>query len=264
MPMQVMKTPGTLINPTVPPVDPILNAGSVLLFEPGHPVNPVSGVPAHGAQFPNLAAVPAAALAGTSNIALSRLTQWTSTEGTVSRTPKGGWLVVPALSGATPDRYEQIAMQAALTAYIGSRLGDLWGLTWWGAVTRPPQSGAGTRPIANVRTAAGPELSIDYTETGTFGGNPTMGSGRRALGTFTPRRAVIAGTGSAATGTIQNLLQSIGPVGNPSNGKGFALLTYRIYLENLTVSGRTPAQLDAADGAVFNDAMANRYAGDSY
>lgn len=257
--------PGTFINVTPPPADPILNAGSLVLFEPGNPVNPVVGVPAHGSQFPNLAAVPAASLTGTSqNIALSRVSQWTSADGTVTRTPKGGWHVSPALSGATSERYEQVAMQSALIAYIGSRLGDQWGLTWWGVVTRQPLAGAGTRPLVQVRTSAAPEFSIDYTEAGGFGGNPTQGSGRRTSAVFGARRSVITGTGSAATATIQNLLQNIGPVSPATTGKGFALLTYRVYLENLTVSGRTPAQLDTIDGALFNDAMANRYAGDSY
>lgn len=265
-----------LSAPKLAVVDPIESAGSLLLIETMHPtLQWAAGVPATNAVIPNrlkstLATGDATYL---TNNAL------TGTKGLVERSAKGGLhgIVSQAVALVSGDGV-RIFPDAALRAYVFAHLGNSYYLSVWGRLTR-------ANPIPTNYT-------MDYATAGTTAAGIAVPdpsgwfpiSPKTLLGSRTLPNTVGARFGNAAvTGAVMGSSISMDGAGLPTFGapagtynaavlssrqnKWTSFVMYRVYLEDLTVSGRTYAEVDAIDYALYTKEVVNvggRYYGDTF
>lgn len=259
-------------------IDPIASAGSLMLVDPAHPVTPwAPGVPASGDFVPNLFAAQVEALigppsAGSHGGALS-YAGLTGAGGLIERTTKGG------LHAAISQTNDVIGNHCSITV---------------------PNSGLWTY-IRNSGHRIYYSLWARRTRAATAVGSTVIGNlaaGTRFIGGFTPEATLSADTGALArpasnavgptfrnVGAISTLAGDTEPahagnrsaftVGNFASanradgrrGLGGSAVFYRLYIEDLTVSGRSYARVDALDYALYQREVltaGGRYSGDSF
>jgi hypothetical protein len=264
-----LKFPATLL-------DPVLAPGAILLADMAHPNNPVA-VPATVADnmiIPNIAYQQAVTLAGGSNHAdwLARAgTGMVVTGGTpeakLEKSGKGGLHVIMSRTNDISGRgffVGERAKSTKLTQYLLANPGHTYGLWLWerctqvGLASTPEpvssilyNNGVGTNDIAwrmDRAASTGPSAISSA--------DPSL---PQAVGN---RRRGIATTGySGAVPTSDlNVHLLAWVIGNQIEGsttlhKSRSAILYRLYLEDLTVSGRTFAQVDALDAAQWTAAI---------
>ena len=76
----------------------------------------------------------------------------------------------------------------------------------------------------------------------------------------------VVGTGPTASDDINFVLGTQGPWNGPNYNKAPSRIIYRAYMEDLTVSGRTYAEVEAIDYALYQEAFApgGKFYGDTY
>lgn len=269
--MFVTTAPGTVIVGPTPPIDPILSSGSLLLLEPANPRMPwAPGIPLNGAEVPNIAYAQSAPLVG-GDATLTYENLNSSARFLVERSSRGGFHVIPSPTLATSGQNVLIALGTKLRDYIGNNLNHAYYLSWWGEITKPALTGGGNGYQVLI-SATGTEFAV-YTsaDTGVSAGAPTAGSGRRLGALFradtASRLHVVAGTGSAPTGAITNSFMRYGATTPAQVGKLPSLLTWRVYLEDLTVSGRSYSEVSTLDTLLYTSnvlSAGGRYYGDTY
>lgn len=282
-----IKIPVTLSNPGVEIFknDPILTPGSLWLFDARRSFR-TAAIPTTGAKLDNIAYNEAKTLipAGTEDTLAGALTFAAGTGMTLERTGKGGLhqIFSPSAVGAGVG----VEIQAAdlIKQYMINNAAHGWYMSIWHRVTRNPLSaaqGGGTQHNygAIKRNAwSTAHLGMNYTQnTALFGwsgftGGRGVADGLIVNGTSTtiPRVARLAISYLAkTTGPFWQSNTGVTPVPpttpselllgstngrlHPSNaaaGVG-SRIVYRYYLEDLTVSGRTPAEVDAISDAEF-------------
>jgi hypothetical protein len=275
---KIVLTGTTLTDTTAPrlvTIDPIESAGSLYLVEPMHPVEQwAAGVPATGSTVPNLfqstlgIADPTILITGGAN---------DGTKGKVERSTKGGLhgIVSQAATLVAGDGV-QITMPASLETYIEANLGHSYYISIWDRLTRANGSG-GDAIFTCSFTGTSTNQGIAFAMVSLWS-SPPVGStlGFDILDNVVgPRYANVARSAAAAMTTTPI---SAGPVwGAPTGAVGSTSLTnrntrwpsfvfYRVYLEDLTVSGRTYAQVHAIDNALYNEQVltpGGRYYGDT-
>lgn len=300
-----MKLPGTLTNASALPfaeVDAILTTGSLVLWEPGHSVNPYSGVPAEpvlgtGTQtrttlMPNLAARSARALTGAGSdadvaipFASSMNLQADGTapaggltvDGKNERTTKGGLHIIQPLAGQQAFKALSIGLSSALRTYLFNNQSHNFYWSVVGEITR-----------AGLVPDTGPYVAIKKTSGGTFGWMNTGKAGHNITPdssgfTLGARNTVgkvhehIANDYNNASGnTLANVsellsvLFGVGLVdsayGDHGRNRGMSVVLYRLYLEDLSVSGRSYATVRDLDAEIRSGLFAagGRYNGDSW
>lgn len=270
-------------RPRVDLADPILpDRGALLLLDASKPSGTWPSGATSGMTIPNLAAESARALTGNS---LSG-TWDVATTGSISaaRTSKGGMHVVAGLQSPLPSgNYARIAMPAALAEYVFENLTHSFYLSQWTRATRVPAAGSGAPPftasVAKSDSSYLASLYRDGTEVSAFP-NAYFGTSQRLgyrMGTPAAGAANLnsvatagwVGTKPVSSSEIQTLpfvLGRSGPVQATQQSQP-SLILYRCYLEDLTASGRTFAEVDAADNAAFTREVltsGGRYHGDTY
>ena len=276
--------------------DPLLSVGSLLLVDATHPFRQwPAGVPAPGVMLPNIASQEAAALLGASTDAAIGATMYTSAawvEGTGAgqngiseRTPKGGLhTVVSKLRGAAAC-YKQFRPGTAFAAYFAANATHDYYMGVWHKCTRmsapfgPPQGypqytrfGAITGVSANLLSFMQGGVQPTPTDITPFQDEAAIA----AINNQQCARAMCYNINNAATSPLVTPLAGdtwqLGPMwGNlgalqvePSNWPSGVV--YRWYLEDLTVSGRTYAQVSAIDKAEHTKqvmTVGGRYYGDT-
>jgi hypothetical protein len=280
--------PGANFTDTTLPIlqtDPLIVPGTLLLVDFGRAeTHSLDSVPAHGAQIGNIAWATAAAVLGSGSLStLSPTFQNTfvgaPTMGLVERTPKKGLHVITSQTAMdSAGRYASITLPNALRDYLWTNLpGRTIYTSVWGRHTR--MATQGTDAMAHFAATASPTanyVNLLYrgalwvpTSGGTFVGQRSVPS-TGALGNW-----YAAGAQNGWTGTRPGTAAGSEAVfwfGARGAYEGFqrnaaaSVIVYRIYMEDLTTSGRTFSAVDAADKALYDAAFGSggRFASDSF
>lgn len=263
-------------NPVLYP-DAIMSAGSLMLIDGGHSAGGLSVTA--GAQLPNVAWETFAALLGSGT--LTSLSPTFEMGGTgigcgKEHSPKGAIHVAAQQGGAvTNQNGYRVQRPTALETYLVANLSHNYYASVWVNVTRAASavgvvgcpimtlteatSSTGNFVVIMSTIAAAATNVIGHVETAGYNG---AGVQMRNIGV------------ARATGTVDDIRPEMihwGAIGAwashlvsaPGNMLSYAL--YRAYVEDLTVSGRTYAQVSALDQAMYDAAFApgGRFYGDT-
>lgn len=266
-------------RPRVDLVDPMLpDEGALYLYDPTHPAGAWGGGATVGLSIPNVAAASAAKLTGS---ALNGTLAKGGTTVTARRSSKGGIHLTHPEGAARSGEFVAMDVPSALAAYIQANPTHSYYMSQWTRTTRLaswggtpsftstihinsgsflatifhtpegantyPQKNLGADKLLGARTTYSPPLNTPALSSvgvsGWYGTAPTTSVG------MTVRPFMLGGTGA---------VQAVASSPN--------LAIYRCYLEDLTVSGRTYAQVGAVDSAQFTEACLTadgRYYGDT-
>lgn len=274
--------PGT-DRPLIDIVDPVLpEQGAILLTDLTHPAGPIpAGVPASGSKIPNIALAQAKAMFPALSDDSLRLTHvrassFDSGGGYAERTSKGGLhFAVAQASAGDINRNATLELTTSLVDVLRASPQnghDLY-VSLWGRVTRGfPSTFTGGAPDHHTidsnltfylrRGSGETNYPIDgrrlgWRASGALNGGTNPGPlfqniGVTDYGTTTSNKAFIVGNRGATTA---------------SYGLFPSLAFYRYYIEDLAVSGRTYAEVDALDWAEYQKQVltaGGRYYGDTY
>ncbi|WNM65946.1 hypothetical protein SEA_BIRTHDAYBOY_5 [Gordonia phage BirthdayBoy] len=302
-----LKLPGAFTDTTLPKfsIDPILTKGSVWLVDPTHPVQSwESGLPAHLGSVPNLMArqadlLPDGLSAPTMKFYNAGLT---GSFGKVERTGKGGLHVLMSQTEQA-DYYTSNSNYYSLISAIEHTQNNasnpfvqwLYGdggvnkpynhsfyLSQWIRMTRLSLTGKQAFWIGQVSAASsvtgkynvGIMGSSDSALTNLPSGGPGRIQGARAIGPAITNVASVTKTGVDPTSASDICAYAfncghIGVVNTYLTAKESnpSIVLYRSYLEDLTISGRTYAEVTAIDQALFNQEVmtpGGRYYDDTF
>lgn len=278
----------TFTDPTLPVLraDPLLTVGSLMLLDFGRDYTLGAGVvPAHGASLGNLAWEEAIATIGsgsesTVKPSFANTFVGAPTQGIVERTTKGGLHVITSqtVMDAT-GRYASLTMPAAIRDYLYANTPSrsfYWSL--WGRLTR--LSTQSTEALGHFASTSSPATVYAnllfkgaqwFPQSGTgFVGQRSVPSAE-ALGNFyaaSAQNAWSVGTkpGTAAGTEAVFWLGARGVYEGFQRNKANSGVWYRLYIEDLTASGRSFATVDTLDKALYDEAFGagGRFASDSY
>lgn len=260
-------------------VDPIESAGSLVLIEPQHPVLLwPAGVPASGAVIPNLAKDFAAALgvATPSNGATIYSSGLSGEVGLLERSGKGGLHgVVSKLKTPAANVGFNIELTDALKTYLLANPTHKYFASVWRRVTRI----GSTEQFTGIHSNSGSTnnnlfiIGADLTRPVSGGANY---AGQRVINRNVAGNSLINICVNGWVGAVPTLISSLFARacswGRPPGVAGAASdvgshVFYRFYLEDLTVSGRTYAEVDALDYTEFQKQVlteGGRYYDDHY
>ena len=301
---QFIKIPGVTPGndrPKVDLVDSIApDSGGLLLIDAKHPVKPAfsTGVPSNGSTVANVLSAQAASLLGvtedavTTSLTVSLMTATSSSStGRLERTAKGGLHVIMPTGTVDAALGVAIPMPAAIVNYLAANPGHAIFASLWGYLTRPTDGTQGWAAADSgdpSGAGSGSSLLFSFGNDGTNypAGSTRVGFRRAPAGAWRP-----SGNANIAPSPFilnNGLTGYTGTVGAARRGKAFAVgasgtqfrpfpgaatggnpsgVFYRFYMEDLTVSGRTYAQLDTLDFAAYTAQVltaGGRYYGDTY
>lgn len=240
--------------------DPVLpDAGALLLLDPTHPLSPwAAGVPA---TVPNLVAGMAAELAGTAAAGMASAavvsTFGSASEGYFERTGKGGLHGIVSQTGDVAGKYGRIDLPTGVGDYLHANPTHDYYVSSWGKITRNGSTATSTvyyflHGLA-VTTAAW-NLGIQSRSTGNLSAQPSTNRIGLNATKETDGRYIITSAVSdrnAAITTKPTVVSRFGPyTGTDLHGAPSHVL-YRLYVEDLTASGRTWDQVNALDVAEY-------------
>ncbi|MCL4068788.1 hypothetical protein M3484_19680 [Pseudomonas sp. GX19020] len=268
--------------------DPILSKGSLLLWDPTHLSGGDAAGVANGASLANVAADIAARLIGISEAAArptisnvgAEAGSATVTQSMKRRTAKGGLYGVYSKAHAVGDRLGQtnFGMLADFAKEYMWTNDHMYFMSIWARSLRSGRVGTGS--------AASPLSAMHGSVSGSANqlliNNGTIAAPSRQQGFSTnnalfdanaPRINNLARQGWA--GTKPTLVNAVGPWfmtgsygswAGSLNQPGWSGIIERCYIEDLTVSGRSYAEVDAIDFAIFTAAHAagGAWFGDTY
>lgn len=281
-------------GPVVPEIDSRLHAGSLLLLDVMHSSDPLpAGVPADAALMPNIAhAQAAAAIGGTppTEDALAGIFKTNALAGSVGlleRSAKGGiHAIVTQGTLALGAGGAAVLVPPAIRQYLLDRPNNHIYMSQWTNRTRAQLLTSGTTNFKFAISASSSALAnykLGHISYGTASERPAS-----AASTFLGKRTgpsgnelgpqIVNSASSGWTGTAASTLATLSAygfnVGSPATSpttnrqaSGFSSeIFYGCYIEDLTVSGRTYAEVDALDLAAFNAAFGpgGRYNGDTF
>lgn len=265
--------PGVEDLPQLVRKDFMESPGSLLLLEARHPAEPLpAGVPAHGRYFENVLADNAAKMLGTDTKVLVQSVYASASEGKVERSAKGGIHAIQSTTQTGTNKGFSLRLPDALIAYLQANPNHDYYVSQWGATTK---AATGTIHAVAGLTAQGVN-SYAFALGSSLGTGPARRQGRtvwpetagkpyfRNVGNGGFHEEFHTGTGNGAIFEVGNFL--IPNVGASRVGTHGAQIFYRGYIEDLTVSGRTYAQVDALDFAEYTKQVltpGGRYYGDT-
>lgn len=260
---------------------PIMSSGSLMLFDPTHSMGAFGGVPAHLDPIPNVAVEVAAPLLGVSE-ADARLTAVHDAFGAApansikERSGKGG--LVGIYSHAAPNtdvglsRFGVVGPEA-MREYIYNNISHEYFISVWVRMLRAGRGGpsGASAPQAIASSAVNTSSYLFY-----FSGNNGLNNGtgvrQTGLSTYNADWNVAGGTpalfnagvlgwsGDAPSGVssipLPFFMSGNGGAWGGYNQPGPSLILERAYIEDLTVSGRSYAEVDALDLAQHTAAHA--------
>lgn len=242
----------------------LLSSGSLVSVEPGNLADPWGSVPATSTAVPNLAAAQCNALVGSGAADLLFVNEFDTAEGTVELSAAGGLHVIKKqAAGQTVGRAVRVTMTSALRTYLATNSTHDIYVSWWGKRTRVGLSGAPVRYTARIAGTSTGQITaglaihptVDWTS-GTSGSG--LPSDARRIGFSHNANAdkhflAIASTSVAgdfggtthASAFIDGIITSSDQEVSPS------YLTWALYVEDLTVSGRAFAEVEDIDSALY-------------
>lgn len=264
--------------------DALLVPGSLALFDPSHSANPLVGVPVNGLQnLPNIAYKRLADLLGAgtaSSLALSFIDPHLTADALIERTTKGGLhAIYSQTNNSNNNRGATIECPGPLRDYLFAHLDHDVYFSQWARRTRLNLSG-GVVYSGSLSNAGSTSNYLSSLEPA-LAKPPTSGQGlgSRLAGATTAAdlgnrygsvgSAGWTGTTPSSSGSLWARLWGVGnwgAYGSSASNKCASEIIYRAYLEDLTVSGRTWAEVDAIDKALYDQAFAagGRFYGDTF
>lgn len=257
--------------------DPMINSGSLLLIDPQSPLNPMSKV-VIGGPVPNLAEGTMAALTGAQSEFSFMLSGFYGEKFIFELTNRGGiHVAVPTTITQGRGWHPSIGMlwPQELLDYLNNNPTHQLYISTWTSTSRLDSDAVDT-PFMNLGTV---DNTTNYRAI--FDIKSDLPTGASRLGYFK------SGTDTVGEGTMRaiavnsyagieipyytNFVFGTGPMDRPitegQTGKWPAMILYRLYVEDLTVSGNTFDNVVAKDKALYQkDVMTagGRYYGDTY
>ncbi|MEW1705938.1 hypothetical protein AB0230_01745 [Microbacterium sp. NPDC089190] len=260
--------PGLTFDDPLPdaPVDGLLNAGSLLLYDPAHPTVPwAAGVPVPGDTIPNLAWKQAAAIIGAGTETSlkggvsSTFVQGTGSgkDGVIERTAKGALHFIPSQVNDTAGHLYSLLMSEDIRGWLNSHPSATVYLGASIRVTRKGGASALQNMIRIGQNGSTLRQSIAELTNSVVSGNPTSGAtfvGRNFISS--PGEGVVAvTTTAAAVTTIIASLTFAGPASATYLHKAPSWILEDLYIELPALSGLTHDQILARQ----QERRANRY-----
>lgn len=280
-------------------IPPAVATGVLGLWELNHSARPAASGAATGLVVPNVAYKEAAALFGLAGFTASPPAptgaQTTaaqtavdavfhtdtsfvaSTTGLFERSGKGGLHgIMSQVNNTAANQGGSLMLPSQIISYITANPTHSYFLSFWDAITRVATSGTASDALAAVQSnaSAASNRLISFQVTTTVGGGLGVVTSQ---GYNAPGASYYEAAQAGYSGTIGTMLPGVfwGSTGNAgasqnSNSVNYnkhpSHIFYRLYLEDLTVSGRSFSQCCAADQAAYALAFSGsgRYAGDTY
>lgn len=260
--------------PRVRRIDPLVNKGSLALLDFTSPSMPSDWGGVLSGRIPNLAWGPLAQLLGSGSedsLSFSYARTLDDDHGLVERTANEGLHV--AITQKAWDARQSVAIaNPAVAGYLRANPGHSYFMSLWGTLTQD-DANTGT-PGANMRMAGFMSGTSDVMNI-RRGKNYALFPEQNRVGMRQkPNRDV--GTPFIVNGAMSQLAPApdgdtiiLWTTGGGSGGQVVmpSWVLYRFYVEDLTESGRTYAQADAADLDYYSTVVqtpGNRYYGDSW
>lgn len=256
--------------------DPLLSSGSLVLVDVGHSKGRLSGVPSNGTLVNNIAGSIASGLVGSASVSPDILTGFTNSAMVPELSGKGGLHVIKSKVNDTNATRFTLRLPAAIKAYLLANPTHGYYFSMWQQVTR--KFDANNAPLMIIgESSYSVNFLINIGSTGDVAGPNTNVLGKAiTLNPFVstgPAKLQLAV--SKATGALTSLAYTDLFIfgGVPSVGvmdaalkKGGSQIMYRVYLEDLTVSGRTYAEVKALDDALYAAAFSpgGKFYGDTH
>ena len=263
---------GTFTDTSLPIIrnDALLSKGSLFLFDPSHSQGAFEGT-ASQTVVPNVAWREAAGLMPgetQASLAGAVFLNLAAGEILVERTPKKGVHIINSLVNQTADRNWNIWPSDKIRDYmVTNGATHKFYVSLWTKRTRKGLGPAGSvfhlfrNPVGTMFIAPDEGLNgngrSNYRTVNTNGGVEPF-----VRFTNTDVNGVTGAPDLFQLGA--GMLSSYS--GNTYRNRQNSVILYRAYIEDLTVSGRTYAEVDALDYALYQAAFAEggRYAGDTY
>lgn len=265
---------GKLVN------DQRLNAGSLILIDPAHPVTPwPAGVPS--GSVPNLAAPLAALTVGAGAETLPVTNTITAGSGLVERTGKGGLHVIMSKTASVASQVLTLELTTALMTYLNANPGHSLFLSVWGRTTRARTVGSGPSaiPLVGLRSTSTsvftPWIGLYHASSGNVATDPgtsntnyigrTVGTLTAGLGSFRADLGITS-RGASWASTLNTRFAELGNALSTVTNHAPSQILYAACLEDLTVSGRSYIEASQLDAALYEQAFGagGRYAGDTF
>lgn len=273
IPMKFTKARPVLRADTILPA-----AGALLLYDAAHGAGAWPSGKANGMVLPNIAADQASKLTGSP---LNGVLEYAGANMALSRTPKGGLHVAPDSVAPLPaGNYARFNVPAALAEYIHNNLSHSYYLSQWTRATRISPGGGVPTFTGTIHQGSAAYLgsmwrnsNLDTYPRQDVGNEQLLGRRTEPVTLGQPNLGNIAvskwtGTAPETPAQIYTLPFMLGMTGaiRSANSQP-ALIVYRCYLEDLTVSGRSYTEADAADAEAYTREVrtaGGRYYGDTY
>lgn len=258
--------------PVPPPDNRVATTGALLYVDPTHPANPM---PAGVSVVPNLVAQIAAKTIGSTNIDHTRIgvrNTFGVGEGVVERTAKGGIYIASSRTQDVVDHVYQLLMDPETKAWILANKQHMFYFTLSIRVLRPGSTGQNTHifrlgqnstafAIAAQEGSSVPSTSVS--------GVPQPNRTTAAAPGLMRISAAGRGQDDSRPVNITSLVDwfiSGGPLTAAALHKAADFIFYGSYVEDLTVSGRSFAEVEAQFGAQHAQlhGTGGRFAGDTW
>ena len=278
-----------LTAPKLAEVDPLESSGSLLLVDPMHPAQKwAAGLPV--ATVPNLLAGKAQALIGTS-LSVDPLFQtagMTGTQGLLERSGKGGLHAIYSNTHATNTSvnascHATLNLPQVVRDYLAANYSHEIFISVWSYLTRPAP--AGQQPNAVSILGRVTSITANYKLlVSQQGSDATVGNTGRRSAPF-----IGASVGPKLNNVARATYSGIAPVnGNSSETQAYpwtvgnngvmnsylsakqgvsSQILHRVYMEDLTASGRSYSAVDALDMEQYTKHVltpGGRYYGDTF
>lgn len=281
----------SLTDTTAPKIitrDKIESAGSLMLFDGNHQFSQFSGLPGSGADIPNALSNIAAGLLGVGEVQTAMKVIAVSADSPTlfkkERTLKGGIHGIVTQSGAqaSAQMYFMCASDS-IRNYVRDNPTHTFYFSLWQRITRKalasPASQApfyftnGVSATTNYRfhMQGGQPFPSATSPSVWRGSKVDPAASDKDVANDTNRFTSLAVQGNSGNGPVGTDPIALG-VGTYSAwnalnyNAGASRIIYRAYIEDLTVSGRTYAEVEAIDYALYQEAFApgGKFYGDTY
>ena len=268
--------------------DKIESIGSLMLFDGNHQFGQFNGLPAAGADIPNALSNIAAGVLGVNEAQTALKVLAVSADAPTvfkkERTLKGGIHGIVTQSGAQVSAQMYFMCAAdAVRNYVRDNPGHNFYFSLWQRITRKALASAasqapfyftnGVSATSNYRfhMQGGQPFPSSTSPTVWKGSKTVPAASDKDVANDTNRFTSLAVQGDSGNGPIGTDPIALG-VGTYSAwnalnyNAGASRIIYRAYIEDLTVSGRTYAEVEAIDYALYKEAFApgGKFHGDTY
>lgn len=260
--------------PKITRIDPIEAGGSLMLVDANHPMGSWPSGVTDGTKLTNIFEANADLLAGSADHRAT-ISNLMSGKGVVERTTKGGihTIVSPTLATGSRDSMN-IWNSPGIKAYMKANPTHEFYFSAWAQYTKAAVAGTNMSALIRAALSSDGQFAFAFNQLEGFMGTGTRTGHVDPTNTVGPKLISVGGvsttawvTGSDGLDQRNNTLWNGGNRQPETVGKTGANVFYRGYIEDVTVSGRTFAQVSAIDQTLYNKhvlTVGGRYYGDTW